>query len=74
MGYAFINFIDTRFIKEFVQDLNNKRWERFNSEKICNIKYARIQGQESLMQHFRNSSVMNQHDRKLKPLILNPKS
>lgn len=42
VGYAFINFIDSSYIRMFVEDLNNKRWERFNSEKICEIRYARI--------------------------------
>eukprot|EP00002_Diphylleia_rotans_P008219 TRINITY_DN1795_c0_g2_i9.p1 TRINITY_DN1795_c0_g2~~TRINITY_DN1795_c0_g2_i9.p1 ORF type:complete len:271 (-),score=34.98 TRINITY_DN1795_c0_g2_i9:56-805(-) len=44
VGYAFINFINPRSISEFYRDFNNKRWEKFNSEKICEITYARIQG------------------------------
>ena len=31
---------------------NQKKWERFNSEKICHISYARIQGRSSLISHF----------------------
>jgi hypothetical protein len=27
----------------FVQRFNLKKWERFNSEKVCSISYARIQ-------------------------------
>jgi hypothetical protein len=73
VGYAFINFVDTRFIAPFYEEFAGKKWEKFNSEKICEIKYARIQGREALIQHFQYSSVMNQSDKKLKPVIL-PKS
>ena len=38
--------------------------------KICDIKYARIQGLPALIQHFQSSSVMKQGDDSLKPLIL----
>ena len=42
MGYAFINFINTKFIKQFFLEFNGKKWEKFNSDKICALKYARI--------------------------------
>lgn len=41
MGYAFINFIENISIKEFYKEYNNKKWNLFHSEKICEIKYAR---------------------------------
>jgi hypothetical protein len=69
VGYAFINFADPRAIKEFYTEFNGKRWEKFNSEKICDIKYARIQGKKALMHHFQYSNVMNQQDKKLRPYI-----
>lgn len=31
VGYAFINFIDTKFIPKFYLEFNGKRWSRFNS-------------------------------------------
>lgn len=70
VGYAFINFIDVSAIIPFYREFNNTKWERFNSEKICVINYARIQGREALEKHFMNSSVMNQNDVKLKPLLV----
>lgn len=69
VGYAFINFVEAKHIKNFHKEFHNKKWEKFNSEKICEIRYARIQGLESLVQHFQYSSVMNQQDKKLKPYI-----
>ncbi len=35
VGYAFINFIDTKFIKKFYLEFNNKKWVKFNSIKVC---------------------------------------
>lgn len=68
-GYAFINFSNPKFIKDFYLEFNGKKWEKFNSEKICEIKFARIQGYHALMQHFQYSRVMNQQDKKLRPYI-----
>ena len=44
MGYAFINFIDCLSIVPFYDEFHGKKWEKFNSEKVCAITYARIQG------------------------------
>jgi len=74
VGYAFINFIDPEYIREFYEEFDGKKWTKFNSEKICKLKYGRIQGLNSLIQHFEASSVMNQQDKKLKPLILTKNS
>lgn len=42
VGYAFINFVNPIFILKFFEELNGKRWECFNSEKVCEITYGRI--------------------------------
>lgn len=65
VGYAFINFVDPVFIVPFYLDLNAKSWERFNSEKICEITYGRLQGQRELVEHFSHSA----DTRKVKPLV-----
>jgi hypothetical protein len=49
VGYAFINFVEPTFIVPFFEDLNAKYWERFNSEKICDLTYGRIQGKDQLV-------------------------
>ena len=56
VGYAFANFIHTKFILEFYKEFNGRRWDRYNSEKICELAYARIQGTTNLMDHFHNSN------------------
>jgi RNA recognition motif 2 len=35
--------IDTKYIAPLYDKFNNKKWDKFNSEKICHITYARIQ-------------------------------
>ena len=45
----------------FFDAFNGKKWPKFNSEKICEIKYAKIQGSSALEAHFRekrNESMM----------------
>jgi len=68
VGYAFINYIDPQSIIEFYNDFNDKMWPRFNSIKVCVISYARIQGKQNLIEHFRNSSLMFESP-KYRPLI-----
>lgn len=58
VGYAFINFKDLKHIEPFYKRFDKKKWAIFNSEKICSIKYARIQGKEECEWHFRDSSLM----------------
>ena len=43
VGYAFINMVRPEYIIPVVQKFDRKKWEKFNSEKVCNISYARIQ-------------------------------
>jgi RNA recognition motif-containing protein len=68
VGYAFVNFIQPVTIAQFHEDFNNKKWEKFNSEKVCKIAYARIQGKNQLIEHFKNSSLMFE-DPKCRPII-----
>jgi len=68
VGYAFINFIDPLSIVSFYEKLHNSKWEKFNSEKVCEIAFARIQGKDALISHFQNSSLMSE-DKKCRPII-----
>ncbi len=51
-GYAFINFVDYRDILKFHSQYCGQHWRRFNSNKICNITYARIQGKAAMLKRF----------------------
>ncbi len=44
VGYAFINFVHPLFIIDFYNEFMGREWSKFKSRKICDIKYARIQG------------------------------
>ena len=55
VGYAFINFVAPRHIVSFAQRVCGKKWTRFNSDKICSLSYANIQGRHALIEKFRNS-------------------
>ncbi|CAL0314677.1 unnamed protein product [Lupinus luteus] len=70
VGYAFINMIDPSMIIPFYQVFNGKKWEKFNSEKVALLAYARIQGKEALISHFQNSSLMNE-DKRCRPILFN---
>ncbi|KAF9292149.1 hypothetical protein BGZ68_010405 [Mortierella alpina] len=60
VGYAFINFINADVIESFVKAHVGKKWPRFNSDKICSLSFAAVQGRHALIEKFRNSSVMDE--------------
>jgi RNA recognition motif-containing protein len=68
VGYAFINFISPLTIIPFSVEYNGKKWEKFNSEKVCDLTYGRIQGKSGLIEHFQNSSLMNE-EQTCRPII-----
>eukprot|EP00190_Bangiopsis_sp_CCMP1999_P002768 CAMPEP_0198732568 /NCGR_PEP_ID=MMETSP1475-20131203/36723_1 /TAXON_ID= ORGANISM="Unidentified sp., Strain CCMP1999" /NCGR_SAMPLE_ID=MMETSP1475 /ASSEMBLY_ACC=CAM_ASM_001111 /LENGTH=631 /DNA_ID=CAMNT_0044495707 /DNA_START=342 /DNA_END=2237 /DNA_ORIENTATION=+ len=68
VGYAFINFTSPKYIIPFYEEFHGCKWGKFNSEKICEIAFARIQGRANLVAHFQNSSLMNE-DPKCRPVL-----
>eukprot|EP00178_Gracilaria_changii_P003223 TRINITY_DN1471_c0_g1_i1.p1 TRINITY_DN1471_c0_g1~~TRINITY_DN1471_c0_g1_i1.p1 ORF type:complete len:865 (+),score=138.48 TRINITY_DN1471_c0_g1_i1:306-2900(+) len=68
VGYAFINFTKPEYIEPFYHAFHGKKWGRFNSEKVCEITFARIQGRQQLIAHFQNSSLLLE-DPKCRPVI-----
>jgi hypothetical protein len=67
-GYAFINFVDFKDILMFHRQYYGKHWRTFNSDKICDITYARIQGKAAMLKRFENSALMEKDD-EYKPLV-----
>jgi len=67
-GYAFINFVNFSDILAFHQLYYGKHWRTFNSDKICDITYARIQGKAAMLKRFENSALMEK-DEEYKPLV-----
>lgn len=68
VGYAFINMTEPSLIVPFYNAFNGKKWEKFNSEKVASLAYARIQGKSALIAHFQNSSLMNE-DKRCRPIL-----
>ncbi|KAK6932265.1 Mei2-like, C-terminal RNA recognition motif [Dillenia turbinata] len=68
VGYAFINMLSPSHIIPFYEAFNGKKWEKFNSEKVASLAYARIQGKAALVAHFQNSSLMNE-DKRCRPIV-----
>eukprot|EP00514_Thraustochytrium_sp_LLF1b_P010867 CAMPEP_0184546074 /NCGR_PEP_ID=MMETSP0199_2-20130426/4722_1 /TAXON_ID=1112570 /ORGANISM="Thraustochytrium sp., Strain LLF1b" /LENGTH=580 /DNA_ID=CAMNT_0026940439 /DNA_START=116 /DNA_END=1858 /DNA_ORIENTATION=- len=69
-GYAFINFIDPSAVIHFFNIFEQRRWNNFNSDKICSIRYARVQNRGLLIRRLVKSNVM-QMQADCQPLILN---
>lgn len=53
---------------KILQSFNGKKWEKFNSEKVALLAYARIQGKTALIAHFQNSSLLNE-DKRCRPIL-----
>lgn len=69
IGFAFIKFTDVKYVRKFCEKYGNKRWPHFNSEKICEIRYARMQKAEEMLEHFKNSSLWRKADASCLPFI-----
>ena len=70
LGFAFINFVEPMHIIHFYELYRGKRWRRFNSEKICELVYAKIQGKKELISHFEKGKVLQFDSEEKRPLIL----
>lgn len=69
IGFAFIKFTDVKYVRKFCEKYGNKKWPHFNSEKICEIRYARMQKAEEMLEHFKNSSLWRKADASCLPFI-----
>ena len=53
-GYAFINFVNPLHILYFYEKFNGKRWDHFESSKICELNCAHFQGINEIQKHAKN--------------------
>ncbi|CAI2183203.1 16352_t:CDS:2, partial [Funneliformis geosporum] len=60
VGYAFINFVDINAVILFSETRVGRKWACFNSDKICELSYADVQGYPALVEKFKTSSVMRE--------------
>lgn len=71
LGYAFVNMTTSKATWKLYKAFHNQPWEAFNSRKICEVTYARVQGRVALEDHFRNSKFACDTDEYL-PLVFSP--
>ena len=48
-GYAFINFYSSNCIVDFVATFCGKKWRNFNSNKVCQVGFAKFQGKKEFL-------------------------
>ncbi len=69
VGYAFINFLSNETATQFKKQLDGFRLTGFNSQKICEVSFARVQGLKANIQHYRNSPVNGIAISEYRPLL-----
>ncbi len=69
VGYAFISFVDNATARRFMAKFTGYKLPGFNSHKICEVSWARVQGLKANIQHFRNSPVNNVENPEYRPLL-----
>jgi len=47
-GYAFVNFTDPTGVIRIHAALHGLHWTKFDSGKVCEVVYARLQGRQEL--------------------------
>ena len=70
LGFAFINFVEPLHIILFYELYRGKKWKKFNSDKMCELLYAKFQGRKELISHFQKGKVLSFDSEDKKPLIL----
>ncbi|CAN0896312.1 Protein terminal ear1, partial [Linum grandiflorum] len=71
VGYGFVNMTSPEGARRLHKAFNKQHWEVFNSKKICEVTYARVQGLEALKEHFKNSKFPSEMDHYL-PVVFSP--
>ncbi|EER16440.1 hypothetical protein Pmar_PMAR021038 [Perkinsus marinus ATCC 50983] len=69
MGYAFINFAHHDYAVRFMEVFDGYQLPAVRSVKICAVCWARVQGLERNVEHYRNSPVNELPDPEYRPLL-----
>ena len=70
LGFGFINFTNIFHILGFYDYYFGKKWKRFNSDKKCELVYAKIQGKDELFKNIQQSENYN-NEKKIPIYYLN---
>ncbi|KAH7684932.1 Protein Mei2 essential for commitment to meiosis and related proteins protein [Dioscorea alata] len=71
VGYGFVNLTSPEAAWRLYKAFHMQPWEVFNSRKICQVTYARLQGLEALKDHFKNSKFACDDDEYM-PVFFSP--
>ncbi|GAB4829281.1 hypothetical protein Ancab_018949 [Ancistrocladus abbreviatus] len=71
VGYGFVNMTSPEATLRLYKAFHKQHWEVFNSRKICEVTYARVQGLEALKEHFKNSKFACETEEYL-PVVFSP--
>ncbi|PNY03196.1 protein terminal ear1-like [Trifolium pratense] len=71
VGYGFVNMTSPEATLRLYKAFHRQNWEVFNSRKICQLTYARIQGLEAMKEHFKNSKFPCEMEHYL-PVVFSP--
>ncbi|RID55479.1 hypothetical protein BRARA_G02736 [Brassica rapa] len=71
MGYGFVNMTTPEAVWRLYKAFHNNHWRLFQSSKICEVTYARVQGLESLKEHFKHLKLPCV-EMEYKPVIFSP--
>ncbi|EER12764.1 heterogeneous nuclear ribonucleoprotein, putative [Perkinsus marinus ATCC 50983] len=69
LGYAFINFTTHESAVAFTNSFNGYSLPAFKSTKVCEVCWARVQGLEANVDHYRNSPVNEMPHNEYKPML-----
>ncbi|XP_010415364.1 PREDICTED: protein terminal ear1 homolog [Camelina sativa] len=74
VGYGFVNMTSPEAVWRLYKTFHNQHWGVFNTRKICEVTYARIQGLESLKEHFKNARLpgVEMEHNKYMPVLFSP--
>ncbi|XP_059636015.1 protein terminal ear1-like [Cornus florida] len=71
VGYGFVNMTSPQAAWRLYKAFHHQNWEVFNSRKICEVTYARLQGLEALKEHFKNSKFPGEAEDYM-PVVFSP--
>ncbi|KAF4712672.1 hypothetical protein FOZ62_026703 [Perkinsus olseni] len=69
LGYALINFTTNESAVAFTHSFNGYALPAFKSTKVCEVCWARVQGLEANVEHYRNSPVNEMPHNEYKPML-----
>lgn len=69
VGYCFVSFVHNDAARRFMEKMIGYKLPGFNSQKICEVSWARVQGLKANIQHYRNSPVNSINIPEYRPLL-----